>query len=397
MTVSMQPSRMAACFLALLSSLSAFNAGCSKKLDVGWNDEVVEVDASPTPSVAPTASTTPTAAPTQTAETDGPPPVDPPDAALPTEGGASTVEADASDAAPALDDFPLPFDPSTPMIVNNDGPFDNWQGEHAILAAARGQQLVGLIINWSWAWQDLDSNLAGWQELVAAARADGIQGIPDPLRSDGQPLQAPASGIIEDTTPNRSAGAEFIVDTVAALEEGGPPLVVVTGGRLTDVADAYLIDPSIAERMIVVSSLGRTTDEGANMNVPNGEMDTWADIVVSTRLRYVQVSGYYNQIGDVPPERVAELPGTALGAWVADKQSLIANDFVACDQVSILAATTPGFVIAASRVAAEQQPPFIGNVEPTLVPDESSGLWLVSEVDGSIAAPRLWELLDGSL
>ena len=41
------------------------------------------------------------------------------------------------------------------------------------------------------------------------------------------------------------------------------PLVVVTGGRLTDVADAYLMDPTVTERVVVVSSMGSTTDTGA--------------------------------------------------------------------------------------------------------------------------------------
>ena len=34
------------------------------------------------------------------------------------------------------------------------------------------------------------------------------------------------------------------------------PLVVVTGSRLTDVADAYLMDPTVADRVVVVSALG---------------------------------------------------------------------------------------------------------------------------------------------
>jgi hypothetical protein len=316
------------------------------------------------------------------------------DASSPIEAASDSLVPDGADDSWPPDSLPLPLDPSVPIIVNNDGPFDNWQGEHAVLSVLEGRQLLALIINDSWAWPDLDSNVAGWQRLVEAARADGVEGIPDPLRSEAARLERPASGMIEDTNPNRSAGAQAIVNAVLNLDANGPPLAVVTGGRLTEVADAYLIDPTIADRMVVVSSLGDFSEGSARMTIPNGEMDPWADTIVADRLRYVQVSAFYRQRDDLPEARLPDLPGTALGAWITEKRPRLPPDLVACDQVALLAATTPGFVLGATRAFAEALVPFDEGEGPTLVGDMLGTVWLVTEIDGGLATERFWRLVE---
>ncbi|HSY41614.1 MAG TPA: hypothetical protein VLA79_18875, partial [Polyangia bacterium] len=206
----------------------------------------------------------------------------------------------------------LPVDERNPILLANDGATDNWQGEYAMLLAnGGGPKLAGIIVNTSGPWPDLDTNMAGWRGMVAAARASGLRNIPDPQASTGPPLTRPASGQIEDTAANRSEGAHTIVDLSASLSLPYRPLVVVTGGRLTDVADAYLIDPTVIERIVVVSSLGTTTNSGGAMGPPNGEMDPWADAIVTAptaRFRFVQVSAFYDQTTDVPNARLADLP-----------------------------------------------------------------------------------------
>jgi len=94
----------------------------------------------------------------------------------------------------------------------------------------------------------LDANVTGLRDLVLAARESGLRNIPDPIASIGPPLVRPASGEIDATAPNRSEGARFIVDASQRLSLPYRPLVVVTGGALTDVADAYLLDRTVAER-----------------------------------------------------------------------------------------------------------------------------------------------------
>jgi hypothetical protein len=290
-------------------------------------------------------------------------------------------------------DSGLPVDATSAVILNNDGPTDNWQGEYAFLLAATGLELRGLIINSSTAWPDLDSNVSGWQAMRDAATASGIQGLPAPTPSTGAPLVRPESGEIEDTVPNRSAGAELIVRGAMNLEATVPPLVIVTGGRLTDVADAYLIEPGIAERTVVVASLGDLTAQGALMGVPNGEMDPWANTIVLQRMRYVQVSAYYDQVQDVQSSQLSELPQNAFGDWIASKSSQILDLAVASDQVAALAVALPGFAQQVERATQSGTASLGLGDSPRLAIDGDGSAWLVTSVDGDLATQTLWQLL----
>lgn len=108
---------------------------------------------------------------------------------------------------------PIPVDERDPIILCNDGAFDNWQGEHAILFAnSGGPALAAIVINSAWPWTDIDENMAGWQQMVDAARASGLQGIPDPVASESPALIRPENEDIEATQPNGSEGARLIIE-----------------------------------------------------------------------------------------------------------------------------------------------------------------------------------------
>jgi hypothetical protein len=287
----------------------------------------------------------------------------------------------------------LPVDERNPIVLANDGADDNWQGEYAILLAnSGGPKLAGIIVNTSAPWPDLDANVAGWRGLVAAATDSGLRDVPDPTASIGAPLVRPASGQIDDTAPNRSEGARLIVDLSARLSLPYRPLVVVTGGRLTDVADAYLLDRTVADRVVVVSSLGETTASGAAMAKPNGEMDPWADAIVSAQFRFVQVSAFYDQLTDVPTSRLSELPANPFGAWIAAKQPKIWSLQEAADQVAVVAVGVPSFARAVDRVSATT----VGagaTAGPDLVADPNGAGWLVTQSAGADATARFWTAL----
>jgi hypothetical protein len=290
----------------------------------------------------------------------------------------------------------LPVDERNPIVLANDGADDNWQGEYAIvLANSGGPKLAGIVVNTSAPWPDLDANIAGWRGLVAAARASGFAGIPDPTASIGPALVRPASGKIDDTAPNRSEGARLIVDTSARLSLPYRPLVVVTGGRLTDVADAYLIDPTVAERVVVVSSLGATTASGAAMAAPNGEMDPWADAIVTARLRFVQVSAFYDQLTDVPASRLSELPANPFGAWIAAKQPKVWSLAEAADQVAVAAVGVPSFATEVVRVSATALVGAGATAGPDLVTDPDGAAWLVTQNASAEATGRFWKAMLG--
>jgi len=288
----------------------------------------------------------------------------------------------------------LPVDDRSPVILVNDGAFDNWSAEYAMLLAnGGGSKLAGIIVNSSLAWNDIAANAIGFRDMAIAARDSGLKGIPDPTASIGSALSKPGTGKIEDTRPNRSEGARLIRDLSLELALPYRPVVIATGGSLTDVADAYLMDHSLAERVVVISSLGLLNSTGATMTLPNGDIDPWADTIVTTRLRYVQVSAFYDQLADVPESRRLELPSNPFGEWIRAKQPQISKLQLASDQVAVLAASLPAFVNGVQRVSVKLPQNAGSNDPPSLVTDATGTALLVNHCVGALASARLWELL----
>jgi len=291
----------------------------------------------------------------------------------------------------------LPVDQRNPVVLLNDGAYDNWFGEYAMLLAnGGGAPLAGIIVDQNPAWPDIQTNVGGYRDLVAAARASGLTNLPDPIASIGAPLVMPASGSIDETEPNRSEGARLIVDLSKQLALPNRPLVVATGGALTDVADAYLVDPTVADRVVVVSSLGSVTSSGGAMGSPNGDGDPWADVIVSSRFRYVQVSAWYDQLTDVPTAKLPRLPGNALGAWMAAKQPNLWQWSPASDQVAVLAVGLPAFATGIEPVSASVGVDAGATAGPELAADRHGTGWLVTECDGAAATAFLWKALLGT-
>ncbi len=282
----------------------------------------------------------------------------------------------------------LPVDERSAIVLVNDGARDNWQAEYAALLAASGQlRFVGLVVNTNAEYPSLDTNVAGFRQLIAAARESGIQQVPDPTASVAPELVVPSSGIIDDTVPNRSEGAWLILQAAARWGSPGRPLAIATGGALTDVADALLLDKTLAERAVVVASLGRSQSNGASTGDPNGDRDSWATFIVMTRMRFVQVNGYYDQLVDLPESSVSQLPDNAFGAWMAQKRGDILGVVHACDQVSVLSAALPWFPREVSRMRLDP-------ANPTLLASDPEGpLWHVAQTDSERARAHLWSTL----
>jgi len=143
----------------------------------------------------------------------------------------------------------------------------------------------------------------------------------------------------------------------------------------------------------VISSLGALDAAGAAMGMPNGEMDPWADRIVATRFRYIQVSAYYDQRTDVPAARLPDLPANPLGAWIAAKQPKIWPQPITADQVAVAAICLPTFATAIERVAPAGAVAAGATAGPDLVFDRRGPGWLVTESDGAVATAQFWELL----
>jgi hypothetical protein len=289
---------------------------------------------------------------------------------------------------------PLPIDERNPIILANDGPHDNWDGEFAMVLASRGRiNLLAIIVNTAPYYPLIEDNVQGWRDMVKAARASGMRNIPDPTTSIGPILQRPANGDVSVTEPNHSEGARLIIDAAHRLSQPLRPIVVATGGRLTDIADAYLIDPSIADLVVVVASLGQSASDGSGavMSIPNGEIDPWADEIVLRKFRYVQVNAYYAQQGDIPSARVGELPANPFGAWMTSKLADILSTSVATDQNSIIACAFPDFALNVVRMSEASATPPPAGTSPTLSPNFVGNGWVVNRGNNALATARFWE------
>ena len=287
----------------------------------------------------------------------------------------------------------LPVDERNPIILYEDGWSGDWIGEYAVLLANNGgPPLAGIITNTTKFWNDVNANAAGWNDLVMAARMSGLQNIPDVTPSTGAQLVRPADGQIDSTTPNHSAGAQLIVDLSNELSHPWRKVVVTAGTSLTDIADAYLVDHSVVDRVIVVAMVG----SGANgaMVAPNGDMDPWADWIVASKFhQYFQVSAYYDQTGDVTSADIPHLPQNPLGDRIASKLPNIINVPMAADQVALLAQALPNFVQAFQPVSPDTTAAFDSKQGPPLVSDSSGTDLMVTQIAASQAAVRFREML----
>jgi len=290
----------------------------------------------------------------------------------------------------------LSVDDHNPVILLNDSWSDNWSPEYAALFANNGGPLLaGIVVNASQYWPDLNANLAGFKDLVTAARGSGLRGIPDPITSAGPQLIVPPDRQIASTKPNNSLGAQLIVRKSKELSLPGQPLVIVSGTQLTDVADAYLLDPTVVDRVVVVAQLGSYAEPKGTMSSPNGDLDPWADWIVAQYFDYVQISVYYDQSADVTAADLANLPKNPFGTWVSTKYATFINQQNASDQEGILAVSDPGFVASVVRSAADTSAGF--NVPrgqgPPLVPNDGGNARLVTQIDATLARTRMWQML----
>ena len=289
----------------------------------------------------------------------------------------------------------LPVDERNPVILENDGWSDNWSGEYAALLANNGgPPLVGIIAIGTQFWPDPKANATGWNNLVNAARSSGLANIGDVTMSTGTPLAKPADGQIDSTTPNHSAGAQLIVDLSRQLSTPSRPVAVVVDAPLTDCADAYLIDHTVVDRVVVVAALGSYSAPNGIMGGPNGGMDAWADWIVAQRFRYVHVGVWYDQTGDVTTAQIPDLPANSFGDWMAAKQPKIFDIITASDQVAGLSASLPGFVLGVQRAVPDISAGFDANKGLPLVPHDGGNAWVVTQIASSLAASHLWQWLN---
>jgi gliding motility-associated-like protein len=181
------------------------------------------------------------------------------------------------------------------IIYDNDMLEDTPEDEFLWLKYNQGKaNLVGNIItrnmdmcNQGSCKYTMQSTIDQWNKVTSAVKAAGIKMVTPTIGADAM-LTAPASFKIEDTKWKSSAGADLIIrEALKCTKE--KPLVILVGGQATTVANAYLKNPSIADRVIVFHIKGYK-------DVPNiargfNTIDAWSAYIVMKKMRYINFAG----------------------------------------------------------------------------------------------------------
>lgn len=175
-----------------------------------------------------------------------------------------------------------------PMIYDNDWWSDTPDKDYLWAKASLGQaDLRGNIVTRDlWDWRKgylykLNQGLEDARKAVGRARRSGLRKVPDPIPGADAAFAPPSSKKIEDTPIVRSKGSELIV---AEAQKARPdkPLLVFVGGPLNTVANAVLMEPSIAERMVVFMT---------DLRGYNGQ-DPWANYIIASRCKLVNYGAH---------------------------------------------------------------------------------------------------------
>lgn len=224
---------------------------------------------------------------------------------------------------------PLPFDRSCPVFYDNDEELDQ-QADCVVMAMASAGKihLAGMCTTWP---DDIGWVPAGYFEsaysnlvhAISVARESGFTGIPDATRGASRLLRKPASGKINDTKAPGSAAAREMV-RLSRKASYRKPLVVVVGGPIGTVADAFLLDHSITNKL-VVCWFGGCNPSKDNMGEYQGWVDPWAAFIVASKFRLIAIPA---GLGSAFPGKawiLANLPDTPLRAWMYNKHFIDVN------------------------------------------------------------------------
>ena len=196
-----------------------------------------------------------------------------------------------------------------PMIYDNDWWFDTPDKNFLwALASIRQANLRANIVtrdlwNWEKGYQfRLQEGLDDATKSIGIARRSGLRNVPDAIAGCDRAFARPKSGRIEDMEVIRSAGSEKIVEE-AMKATSQRPLLVFVGRPLNTVANAVLMDPSIAERMVVFMT---------DLRGYNGK-DPWANHIVAAKCKLINYGAHVwwpqrPEPPAMPLERFAELP-----------------------------------------------------------------------------------------
>lgn len=211
------------------------------------------------------------------------------------------------------------YDRSNPVIYDNDCHSDVFTDELLLALASAGEiHLRGFIttttVNPAVNLETYQLDFTCREEIINKAARSGMKNIPKHLAGPSLQLKKPESGRIEDTIPQDTPGSRLVVkEALKATPE--KPLVLLMGGPLTVAADAWLLDNTISDR-VIVAWLGGNLDD---MFDYNSWADMWSAYIVLVKMKLVEFPGGLSA-PLVPHTRLSELPECELRQWMMDKR-----------------------------------------------------------------------------
>lgn len=297
----------------------------------------------------------------------------------------------------------LPYDNTNPIIYDKDEVINCYMDDYIMALASTGDiNLVAMITsstiqpyNKHVTAQDYERMVVQRAEGVNHARASGLYNIPDPIAGPKRHLEKPPLGRIEDTQPIGAPGSWLIVSE-AKKATPEKPLVVVMGGALTVASDAYLLDNSIADKVVVAWS-GGTTD---GMEDYNGWADAWAACIVLQKLRLVQFPAF-QAVPYVPKSRLFELPATELRQWMINKQHThwktpdgqLQPGSCDADAPPAISVMRRDYVLRAKRVSFSDWKTVDGHEVPVFESNPTGGALVITMASKEVATDEWWRAL----
>lgn len=288
----------------------------------------------------------------------------------------------------------LPFDKTCPVVYDNDDHRDVYTDEFLLALAHLGEiDLKGMITTYRANQREYELFVPGRQEICDLARQSGFQNVPPCFAGANTQLQRPASNKIEDTTPLNLESSQWLARTAAAAS-ADKPLVLIAGGQLTAIADAYLIDPSIADKVVVCGVFGA---EKADYN---SGLDRWAWTIMVTKFRVVAIpfgspgnrGAVYMTMPHVPRQRIAEELGLDIPFFnmMYNKQHPRGPHENDADGQPVVVLTRPDYVTKVSRFRVDR---IDQDGDPIVVPDENGPLYKAEVARQEVATDEFWRVM----
>lgn len=198
--------------------------------------------------------------------------------------------------------------PENPLLYDNEFCGNTAEMPFFLPAVSRGGlNLKGWIVTKDFSSptpHTLESQLKECREAKEIGRLAGFDIPVSPVTGSPDKLTPAASGRLVDMKPYPSAGASLIL-AEAAKASPEKPLVIIVGGTLSTVASAYLLDPTIVDRIAVI---------GIYNDGINGK-DSLANFLVAQKFKFIHWGRGYYHPRDSALSLLDSLPTHALGLF----------------------------------------------------------------------------------